>query len=83
MTAVPACTWPILTTAESLTPMLRETTVCRALIMPANAGIGSMLRSGIAPCPPRPVSVMQTRSDEAMTAPLLMIACPTGNPGML
>ncbi|MCY1379797.1 hypothetical protein D9M69_675480 [compost metagenome] len=57
--------------------------VCSATTMCAAATTGSADRCGAEPCPPRPVTVIVTESDEAMNEPSLKPNLPAGKPGML
>ena len=66
---VPALMRATVTTDGSNTSMRRVTMVCSAWTISQAIGIGSIVRNGSEACPPRPVTVMSSRSAEAITGP--------------
>ena len=68
--AWPACTEPIVTTAVCVGSMLRETTVCKAMIKLPAIITGSTAWWGLAAWPPRPMTLMRQLSEADMKAPL-------------
>ncbi|MNS85269.1 hypothetical protein D3C72_1191300 [compost metagenome] len=69
---------PMVTTAISLGSISRDTMVCKASTMLAAATIGSTATCGIAPCPPTPLTVSTTVSDELYITPERKPKCPVG-----
>jgi hypothetical protein len=63
---VPACSDPIVTTAESVGATSRETIVCSRITVAAAMTMGSMLDSGLEPCAPRPkMRICRLSAEEA------------------
>ena len=66
---VPPWIEPTVTTAGSIGFISRLTIVCRSRTSLAAITIGSIVLSGLAPCPPRPFMVMSTLSTLASVKP--------------
>ena len=75
---VPACSDPIVTTAESVGATSRETIVCSRITVAAAITTGSMLDSGIEPCAPRPNMRICRLSAEEVTMPTRQSMFPDG-----
>ena len=73
---VPAVIRPTVSTAGSNTLNRLVTIVCSAPTIAAAAGTGSIAWNGIAPCPPRPVTVTVHASALAMIGPGLQVTTP-------
>ncbi|MNR06692.1 hypothetical protein D3C85_1227730 [compost metagenome] len=76
--ALPALTAPTVITLISCGDTLRETMVCKAMMMLAQTTTGSTVRWGIAPWPPLPWIVTLTWSAEAMNGPARNPSLPVG-----
>ncbi|CAM5470230.1 hypothetical protein STANM309S_00209 [Streptomyces tanashiensis] len=75
---VPACSEPTVTTAVWAAPVSRETIVCRRMTTAAAMTTGSMVDSGVEPCPPRPKSRTRRLSEAAITGPGRVPTNPAG-----
>src|SRR5579864_1527891 len=73
---VPACSAPIVTTAESVGATSRETIVCSLITVEAAMTTGSILASGIEPCAPRPNKRICRLSAAEVTTPVTPIEVP-------
>src|SRR6202041_416446 len=67
--AVPALIRVTVNTAGSNAGRPRVTMACRAVTISQATGTGSVASWGIEACPPRPVTVMQNSSQDAIMVP--------------
>ena len=79
--ALPPCIVPTVTTAIFVGSTLRATTVCSAITMLETATIGSTVMCGRAAWPPRPLTVIVTRSDADIIGPARKWNVFSGLPG--
>ena len=78
--ALPASIAPMVTTPKAAGSFSRLMTVCTSSIKRAAMTTGSIVRSGIAPWPPRPLKVISSESAVVVVAPKRHITVPANVP---